>query len=58
MLFTEDPELSRERLQRALRELGYNELALPRKIVSIGELPLLGTGKVDHASLGQWARAA
>ncbi|MBF0183195.1 MAG: bifunctional acyl-ACP--phospholipid O-acyltransferase/long-chain-fatty-acid--ACP ligase [Magnetococcales bacterium] len=55
ILFTTDPQLDRERLLGQARELGSPELAVPRKIVRIDALPLLGTGKVDYVTLKQMA---
>lgn len=48
VLATEDAGLGREALQEAAREMGAPELALPRRIVYIEKLPLLGTGKLDY----------
>ena len=36
-----------QRLDEAARSLGAAELAVPRRIVRVAELPLLGTGKTD-----------
>jgi acyl-[acyl-carrier-protein]-phospholipid O-acyltransferase/long-chain-fatty-acid--[acyl-carrier-protein] ligase len=58
LLFTTDLLLAREALQAAARELGAPELALPRKIVVVKELPLLGTGKTDYVRLKQLAEGA
>jgi acyl-[acyl-carrier-protein]-phospholipid O-acyltransferase/long-chain-fatty-acid--[acyl-carrier-protein] ligase len=51
-LFTEDPNLKREHLQAAVRELGLPEIALPRRIIYVEKIPLLGTGKKDYVTLG------
>ncbi|MPN37419.1 Bifunctional protein Aas [bioreactor metagenome] len=58
VLFTTDTALGRERLQAAARAGGWPEIAVPRRIVSVDALPLLGTGKIDYVTLKQWAEAA
>ncbi len=58
VLFTTDPGLDRDALLAAARSLGSPELAVPRRIVCVDELPLLGTGKVDYVCLKQRATAA
>jgi len=58
LLFTEDARLRRERLLEAARELGAPELAIPRRIVHVEELPLLGTGKKDYVRLRRMAEQA
>lgn len=51
VLFTQDTELRRASLVAAARQLGLSELAVPRRIVPIKKLPLLGSGKVDYVAL-------
>ena len=58
LLFTTDAALGREALQAAARDLGSPELAVPRKIIAVKELPLLGTGKTDYVRLKQMAEDA
>jgi acyl-[acyl-carrier-protein]-phospholipid O-acyltransferase/long-chain-fatty-acid--[acyl-carrier-protein] ligase len=58
VLFSTDAALVRETLQLKARELGYPELAVPRKIVFLEELPLLGTGKIDYVTLKRLAESA
>ncbi len=58
VLFSTDPALVREALQAKARELGYPELAVPRKIVLLEALPLLGTGKIDYVKLKRMAESA
>jgi len=54
-LCSTDPGLSPERLQQTARELGFPELAVPRRIIPLAELPLLGSGKVDYPKLRELA---
>ncbi|OAJ71852.1 bifunctional 2-acylglycerophosphoethanolamine acyltransferase/acyl-ACP synthetase [Methylobacillus sp. MM3] len=58
LLYTTDAALTREALQTAARDIGSPELAVPRKIVVVKELPLLGTGKTDYVKLKQMAEEA
>ena len=34
------------------------EIAVPRRLIPVDALPLLGTGKVDYVTLKQWAEQA
>ncbi len=54
-LFTDDPELKREHLQAAAREIGLPEIAIPRRVIHVAALPLLGNGKRDYVALGMMA---
>jgi acyl-[acyl-carrier-protein]-phospholipid O-acyltransferase/long-chain-fatty-acid--[acyl-carrier-protein] ligase len=58
VLFSSDPGLSREALLTAAQASGVAELAVPRKIVTVAALPLLGTGKTDYVTLKKMAEAA
>ncbi|THF64662.1 bifunctional acyl-ACP--phospholipid O-acyltransferase/long-chain-fatty-acid--ACP ligase [Pseudothauera nasutitermitis] len=58
VLFTTDRALTREALAAAARASGASELAVPRILVGVETLPLLGTGKIDHVILKQRAEAA
>lgn len=55
ILYTTDPTLDRDRLAAAARSLGHPEIALPRRIRVIEELPTLGTGKIDYPRLKEAA---
>lgn len=57
VLCTQDKELKRDQLQKAAREQGAPELAIPRRIVYIDKIPLLGTGKKDYPKLTQMVEA-
>lgn len=58
LLFTTDRSLSREKLQTAARDGGWPEIAVPRRIIAVDALPLLGTGKIDYVTLKAWAEKA
>jgi acyl-[acyl-carrier-protein]-phospholipid O-acyltransferase/long-chain-fatty-acid--[acyl-carrier-protein] ligase len=58
VLFTTDSDLTREQMAAAAKGLGYPEIALPRRIRVVDNLPLLGTGKVDYMRLKQNATVA
>ena len=51
VLFSTDPSPTRERLQQGARTFGLPEIAVPRTLVAVDALPLLGTGKIDYAGL-------
>lgn len=55
ILFTTNEKLSREMLVTAAKQLGAPELAVPKKIVWLKEIPLLGTGKTDYVKLAEVA---
>ncbi|MGJ5818794.1 AMP-binding protein [Paludibaculum fermentans] len=57
VLCTQDKDLKRDQLQAAARELGAPELAIPRRIVYVDKIPLLGTGKKDYPKLSQLVEA-
>ena len=47
------PELKREEVRQKLVEFGVAEIAIPKKIIYIEEMPLLGTGKTDFVTLSK-----
>jgi acyl-[acyl-carrier-protein]-phospholipid O-acyltransferase / long-chain-fatty-acid--[acyl-carrier-protein] ligase len=57
MLITTQADLDRKSLQEALRGK-VSELMVPRHVLQVEELPLLGTGKTDYVTLGRMAREA
>ena len=58
VLFTTDATLTRDRLQEAAHSLGSSEIAVPRQILNVQEIPLLGTGKVNYVKLKEDAGRA
>jgi acyl-[acyl-carrier-protein]-phospholipid O-acyltransferase/long-chain-fatty-acid--[acyl-carrier-protein] ligase len=53
VLFTTDAALTRELLQQTAKSAGQAEISVPRKIMYVDALPLLGTGKIDYVTLKQ-----
>jgi acyl-[acyl-carrier-protein]-phospholipid O-acyltransferase/long-chain-fatty-acid--[acyl-carrier-protein] ligase len=58
VLFTNASDLTRDQLSSAAKSMGAPELAVPRTVVVIAEIPLLGTGKTDHVRLKTMAELA
>ena len=55
VLFTTDAQVSRAALQKAAQQMGVPELVIPKKIVCLNALPLLGSGKTDFVTLKRMA---
>lgn len=55
IICSQDANLKRDQLQRAARELGAPELAIPRRILHIDKIPMLGTGKKDYPQISKLA---
>jgi acyl-[acyl-carrier-protein]-phospholipid O-acyltransferase/long-chain-fatty-acid--[acyl-carrier-protein] ligase len=51
ILLSEQEGANRKAFQEKARELGYGELYIPREVVHMREIPVLGTGKTDYVSL-------
>ena len=55
MLVTDVPEASRLDLVAWAQNHGVSELAVPRRVITVAELPVLGTGKTDYVSVQKLA---
>ena len=55
MVVTEKPDASREELTAHLKAAGWAEVAIPKKIMAVAKLPLLGSGKTDYPALDRLA---
>ncbi|MGD0232290.1 MAG: AMP-binding protein [Syntrophorhabdales bacterium] len=55
---TSDSALGLKAVREALKSRGFSDLASPREILYVKEMPRLGTGKIDYVALGDIARDA
>ena len=55
VLITEHADASRAALATGARDAGLPEIFVPRSIVPVPHVPILGTGKIDYVSAGQMA---
>lgn len=56
-LVTDEAELSKQQVMQAIREAGLSELAMPKSILVVDHIPLLGTGKIDYPAVDRLAQA-
>lgn len=57
VLLTEAHDLDRRALQAGSRDAGMSELMVPRAVLVVDALPLLGSGKVDYGAAHRLAAA-
>lgn len=53
VLCSECETVTRETLLAAAKEKGIPEIAMPKRIIHVPEIPRLGTGKIDYPELGR-----
>lgn len=53
VLFTSDDKLVRKTLQQAAKKMGLPELAVPRDIRWVEEIPMFASGKVNYPALSE-----
>lgn len=56
VLFTTDPTLDRARVAQGMKAQDAQELMMPRIVVPVETMPILGTGKTDYVTLNKMAR--
>ncbi|MGE0080277.1 MAG: AMP-binding protein [Thiohalomonadaceae bacterium] len=56
VLVTDQPGADRATLAAKARELGIGEINVPRRILSMKQLPVLGTGKIDYPGVQSLVR--
>ena len=57
LLFTDSKDADRQHIVAFARSHGVSELAIPKRIVHVDEVPVLGTGKLDYNGVNKMARA-
>jgi acyl-[acyl-carrier-protein]-phospholipid O-acyltransferase/long-chain-fatty-acid--[acyl-carrier-protein] ligase len=50
ILVTENKDAQRQEISEYVRKEGLSELGLPKKIIYVDQVPLLGTGKIDYVT--------
>lgn len=50
ILITENREADKQQITEYVRNQGLSELGLPKKIIHVDKVPLLGTGKTDYVT--------
>lgn len=58
ILVTDHPNPKRPELLRWAQTHGVPEIAVPKKIITVDSLPVLGTGKLDYVSVTKLAKEA
>ena len=58
VLVTDQADATRAALAGAAREAGLPEIFVPRSIVHVAKVPILGTGKIDYVGALQLAQAS
>jgi len=58
VLITDYAEAKRSDLMRWAQTHGVPEISVPKKVISVGNVPILGTGKLDYVAVTKMAEAA
>jgi acyl-[acyl-carrier-protein]-phospholipid O-acyltransferase/long-chain-fatty-acid--[acyl-carrier-protein] ligase len=54
VLVTENREAQWQDIIEYVRSQGLSELGLPKTIIHVDQVPLLGTGKIDYIQTREW----
>jgi acyl-[acyl-carrier-protein]-phospholipid O-acyltransferase/long-chain-fatty-acid--[acyl-carrier-protein] ligase len=57
ILVTENKEAQRQEITEYVRKQGLSELGLPKKIIYVDQVPVLGTGKIDYVTTQELVNA-
>jgi acyl-[acyl-carrier-protein]-phospholipid O-acyltransferase/long-chain-fatty-acid--[acyl-carrier-protein] ligase len=56
ILFTTDAALDRNAVLQKLKAASISELMIPKTVVLLETMPVLGSGKIDYVTLNRLAR--
>jgi acyl-[acyl-carrier-protein]-phospholipid O-acyltransferase/long-chain-fatty-acid--[acyl-carrier-protein] ligase len=56
ILLSEQADCQRDKLVAAAKQLGIPELSIPKRVIYVEIIPLLGSGKVDYPALRELAK--
>jgi acyl-[acyl-carrier-protein]-phospholipid O-acyltransferase/long-chain-fatty-acid--[acyl-carrier-protein] ligase len=58
VLITTAPDLDRRKVAEGLKQRGASDMMIPRKIIHVDKLPVLGSGKTDYVALSRFVQEA
>ena len=58
ILLTDRPDAKRAELMRWAQTHGVPEISVPKKLISVDAIPVLGTGKLDYVAVTKLAKDA
>ncbi len=56
VLFTTDEKLDRKTVADGMKKSGASDLMIPKTIIAVKDMPILGSGKTDYLTLNRLAR--
>ena len=58
ILVTDNADANRAAINEYFKKQNYPDLSIPKKVVAVEKLPLLGTGKIDYVTIKKIAESA
>ena len=56
LIYTTHPSMDPKQLQDTMREQGFTDLWIPKRIEIVETIPLMGNGKVDYVALEEMSK--
>ncbi|MFA6700543.1 MAG: acyl-[ACP]--phospholipid O-acyltransferase, partial [Thiomicrospira sp.] len=54
ILVSDAPKLTQQQVSQTLRQAGFSELALPKTLILVEHIALLGTGKINYPEVEKY----